>query len=265
MDQQPARQLTFYRIKACFLLLLALTLNVPVLFTNVQAASDSRFKLPANHQITYSIEKYGSYVGNLKNKLLYEKGVISYTSVATAKGFAALFLKANPTETSILDWPETSDLTQPEQQSYLYTQEKKHKKNQQILFDHSVNGKTLINGSYKFKPYNLQTEHLVWSRQIIPLLMSNDLQQNPAITSNSFYITDKGHIRKYTYTLENAEDIAFENQKVPVLKFKISKQDGRRMSYVWLSKNHYYLPLKIEQYKDNDLNVRMLMTHFNLI
>lgn len=266
MDQQPARQLTFYRTKVCSLLLFALTLNVlPAFFINVQATSDTKFKLPANHQSTYRIEKYGSHVGNLKNKLLYQNDVINYSSVATAKGFAALFLSANPTESSILNWPEAADLTSPKQQSYLYSQEKKHKKNQQILFDHSVNGKTLINGSYKFKAYNLETEHLVWGRQVIPLLMSNDLQQNPAITSNSFYITDKGTIRKYTYTLESVDDIKFENKLVPVLKFKITREGGRRMSYVWLSKKHYYLPLKIEQYKDNDLSVRMLLTHFNLI
>jgi len=267
MDQQPARQLAFYRIKACFLLLFALILNgFPVLFINVQAAaSDSKFKLPANHQSIYRIEKYGSHVGDLKNELLYQKDVISYSSIATAKGLAALFLKAKPTETSILNWPETSDLTLPTQQSYHYTQEKKHKKNQQILFDHSEITKTLINGTYKFKPYTLEASHLVWGRQVIPLLMSNDLQQNPTITSNSFYITDKGYIRKYTYTLESTEEIKFEKKQVPVLKFKITREGGRRMSYVWLSKNHYYLPLKIEQYKDNDLSVRMLITHFNLI
>jgi len=266
MDQQPARQLTFYSTKACLLLLLTLTINIlPALFINVQASSDARFKLPSNHQSTYRIEKYGSHVGDLKNTLLYQKDVISYSSVATAKGFAALFLKANPTETSILNWPEAIGLRLPEQHSYHYTQEKEHKKNQQILFDHSVNGKTLINGFYKFKPYNLETEHLVWSRQVIPLLMSNDLLQNPTITSNSFYITDKGTIRKYTYTLESVNDIEFENKQLQVLKFKITKEGGRRMSYVWLSKKHYYLPLKIEQYKDNDLSVRMLLTHFNLI
>lgn len=266
MDQQPARQLTYYRTRACFLLLFALTLNIlPVLFINAQATSDAKFKLPANHQSTYRIEKYGSHVGDLKNKLLYQKNVITYSSVATAKGFAALFLKANPTETSILNWPEAAELTLPKQQSYHYSQKKKHKKNQQILFDHSINGKTLINGSYKFKPYNLETEHLVWGRQVIPLVMSNDLQQNPTITSNSFYITDRGYIRKYTYTLESTDDIKFENKQVPVLKFKITREGGRRMSYVWLSKKHYYLPLKIEQYKDNDLSARMLMTHFNLI
>ena len=36
------------------------------------------------------------------------------------------------------------------------------------------------------------------------------------------------------------------------------------MSYTWISKAHYYLPLKIEQYKDNELNVSMLMTEFRL-
>lgn len=266
MDQQPAHQITIQRTKAGFLQLLALTLYVlPALFLNVQAAAYSEFKLPANHQSIYRIEKYGSHVADMKNELLYKNDIINYTSVAKAKGFAALFLSANPTETSIINWPEKPALAEPKQKNYHYSQEKKHKKNQQILFNHSPSNKTLLNGTYKFKPYSLETEHSVWSRQVIPLLMSNDLQNDPAITSNSYYIADKGNIRKYTYTLETTENIKFENKQLSVLKFKITKQGSRRMSYVWLSKKHFYLPLKIEQYKDNDLNVRMLITHFNLI
>jgi len=266
MDQQPTRQLIIHRAKASFLLLFTLTLYVlPGLIINVQATPLSEFKLPANHQSIYRIEKYASHVGDMNNELLYQKGIINYTSVATAKGFAALFLTADPTETSVLNWPETDHSTQPKQYSYHYSQEKKHKKNQQILFDYSQSTKTRINGTYKFKPYTLETQQLVWSRQVIPLLMSNDLQQDSAITSNSYFIADKGYIRKYTYTLETTENIEFKNRQIPVLKFKITKEGNRRMSYVWLSKEHFYLPLKIEQYKDNELNVRMLLTHFNLI
>ena len=266
MDQQPTRQVTFNQSKVYLLLLFALTLLVsPVLIIDTQASPLPEFKLPGNHQSIYRIEKYGSHVGDMKNELLYQKGIINYTSVATAKGFAALFLKAKPTETSILNWPENSALTKPVQHSYHYFQEKKHKKNQQILFDYSQGTKTLINGTYKFKPYSLETEKLVWSRQVIPLLMSNDLQHNPEISSNHYYIADKGYIRKYTYTLETAENIKIENEQVPVLKFKITREGGRRMSYVWLSEKHFYMPVKIEQYKDNDLSVRMLLTRFNLI
>jgi len=266
MDQQPTRQLIIHLTKARYLLLFTLTLyGLTGLIFNVQATPLSEFRLPANHQSIYRIEKYASHVGDMKNELLYQNGTINYTSIATATGFAAIFLKANPTETSILNWPEKSISTEPKQSSYQYFQEKKHKKNQQILFNYSKSTKTLINGTYKFKPYTLETQQLTWSRQVIPLLMSNDLQQDPSINSNSYFIADKGHIRKYTYTLETTENIEFGNKQIPVLKFKITKEGSRRMSYVWLSKEHFYLPLKIEQYKDNKLNVRMLLTNFNLI
>lgn len=267
MDQQPARQLIIPPVITRLLLPLFLILSVwatvlPDLHS--ETVISPSFLLPKNHLSLYSIEKYGSHVGEMRNELRYHKGVIHYSSIAEAEGLAALFIKSSPEEVSILNWPENSVSTLPQQQSYRYIQEKGHKKNQQITFNNTQAGKTHITGSYKFKPYTLETEEIVWSRQLIPLLMSSDLQQNPAITHNSFYIIDKGTIQKYTYTLESTENIEFENKAQPVLKFKINKDGSQRMSYAWLSKAHLYLPLKVEQYKNGDLNIRMLLTHLNL-
>ncbi|RDH81301.1 MAG: hypothetical protein DIZ80_14460 [endosymbiont of Galathealinum brachiosum] len=276
MDKQPTHQLNLDKSAIVYLLLLSALLS---LFTSKAIAENSPVKsdtyltetleetsfiLPPNHQSLYSMEKYGSHVGEMKNKLHYKDGTINYTSSAEAKGLASLFIKAEPKETSILNWPENKQSSLPQQLSFSYIQGKKHKKNQQIMFEHVETGETQITGSYKFKPYSLQSTQTVWGRQLLPLLMSSDLQLDPHTTSNSFYITDKGHLQKYTYTLVTSEDIKFKNKIQPVLKFKLSREGSRRMSYVWLSRDHYYLPLKIEQYKDGDLNVRMLMTHLNL-
>ncbi len=272
MDKQSAHQLNVQKsvMNYLFLLFALLPLSTPgalaegLLENQNNASKERAFLLPPDHQSQYSIEKYGSRVGMMKNELLYKEGVIHYSSIAKAKGLAALFIKDDPKETSLLNWPDDKSLSVPEQQSFSYIQGKKHKKNQQALFIHTDTDKTRIEGSYKFKPYTLQTDKIVWGRQLLPLLMSSDLQLNPEITSNSFYITDKGHLQKYTYTLEANESIEFKNKKQPVLKFKLNKENSRRMSYVWLSPAHFYLPLKIEQYKNDKLNVRMLMTHLKL-
>ena len=266
MDQQPARQLITSVIIGSLLLLtiMSAALAGTIPGTPQGKLTTRHFFIPPNHKTQYHIEKFGTYMGDMKNELQYKDGIIHYSSLATAKGFASLFVRSTPKEMSILHWPENAHSTIPQQQSFDYFQGENHKRNQQISFNHSTEGEIQINGSYKHKSYKLKTDKVVWARQLLSLLMSRDLQLHPDTTTNSFYITDKGRIEKYTYTLVATEDFKFKGETLPVLKFKITKNDSRRMSYAWLSKGHYYLPLKIEQYKDGDLNVRMLMTHLNL-
>jgi len=223
-----------------------------------------KFKLPPNHQSIYQIEKYNTDVGEMKNTLDYHDGIIHYSSIAEAKGIATFFFSAAPTELSLLSWPENMALTFPQQQSFNFVQEKDHKKNQHIEFKSLKTDETLIEGSYKYKSYSLTTNKKVWSRQLLLLLISSDFQLNPNRNSNSFFITDKGQINKYTYTVLTDTSVEYHNKPLPAVKVKIIKEDSNRMSYVWLSKTQYFLPLIIEQYKNNDLNVRMQLTQLKL-
>jgi len=291
MDQQPARQLINPAKLSLigFLILCCLSLIAQAEITqaevtraeitrakitqanisqveNNQAANlvATQFVLVPNHNSTYLIEKYGTNVGEMHNALNYEKAVINYTATATAKGVARFFVNAQPKETSMLNWPVNNPGTAPQLQSYVYFIEKKHKKNQQIRLSYNDKNVAQIEGHYKNKAYTVESAQPVWSRQFLPLLMSSDLQQNPNIRQNSFSVINKGLIQKYTYTLEAKETLQYQNKPLPVLKFKITKKGSHRMSYAWLSRAHYYLPLKIEQYKNGDLNGRMLMTHLKL-
>jgi len=271
MDQQQTYQLIIRPLINCLLLLFtlisgtsanALTSELPA--PSLDEPEEKPFLLPPDYQSLYKLEKYGTHVGDMEVKLNYNNGIINYSSIATAKGLASFLVRTKPKENSVLNWPEDAHLSLPQQQSYNYFQDKKHKKNQQILFSHTQANETLIKGSYKHKTYILETDKTVWARQLLPLLMSSDLQLNPDITSNSFYITDKGQIQKFTYTRLATEYIKFENKVLPVLKFKINREGNGRMSYAWLSSAHFYLPLKIEQYKNDELYLRMIMTQFKL-
>jgi len=254
MDQQPTRYLTFYRIiRYLLIMLMPLVANATV---------DERFRLIPDHQSEYRVEKFSSTVGRVKNTLRYKKNVINYKSTANAEGIASFFIKNNHEETSILYWPKNAKL--PLQQSYNYFGGEKYKKNQQILFKYTDPEKTLIDGSYKHKSYTLSTDKTVWARQLLPLLISNTLQTNPKTRTASFFITNKGGIHKYTYTFEAKETLNLKNKPLNVLKFKIYKKNSHRISYAWLSKDYYYLPIKIEQYKDGELNASMFMTQFEL-
>ncbi len=265
MDQQPARQLNrLILFSRLFSRILLLSLAVYSVNLHADTPPATQFKLPPNHQSTYLIEKFDTVVGEMHNELHYENNLINYTSTATAKGIAALFISVDPKETSVLHWSNDTPEIFPRQQSYNYFQEKAHKKNQQMTFSYNAPNNIQIKGSYKNKPYAIEFEQPVWARQFLPFLMSSDLLQNPDITQHSFFITNKGRIQKYTYTLVANETLEFQSKTLAVKKFKISKKGSRRMSYAWVSAAYYYLPLKIEQYKDGDLNGRLLLTNLKL-
>ena len=256
MDRQPTYHIKFYRIiRHCSLLIMF----TPLL---VNAVENERFRLIPDHQSEYRVEKFSSTVGRVKNTLRYQKNAINYTSTAKAEGIASFFIKDDHEEISVLYWPQNAK--QPLQQSYNYFGGKKYKKNQQILFKYTEPEKTNIEGTYKNKPYSFSTDKTVWARQLLPLLISNTLQTKPETKTVSFFITNKGGLHKYTYTFEAKETLNFKNKPLSVLKFKIYKKNSHRLSYAWLSKDYYYLPLKIEQYKDGELNASMFMTQFKL-
>lgn len=232
--------------------------------------STVKFILPPDHQSTYSIEKYDSHVGDMHNVLKQTGNQVKYTSETNATGFASLFVKNDVNETSLLNWFEETSGKTLRQQSYQLFRGKKHKKNQNISFNWPVDVGTddrkeiRINGNYKKRSYELLANQPVWGRHFLTLLMSNEFLSNKGKQTNTFHITDKGSSQKYTYTLEKAEKLFFSGKNYPVLKYRIIREGSSRMSYTWLSKEHYYLPLKIEQYKDHKLNVSMLMTEFRL-
>lgn len=250
MDQQHTR--TLISLSTAYYCLL-------LLFITPKAFAATEFILPPNYHSIYAVYKYGTDVGKMHNELNYKDGSIRYSSRAVASGIASLFVKDDLLETSILKWPENKSLAIPQQQSYDLFRGEKHKKNQLITFNWKESGAVNINGSYKRKSYNISTEQPVWSRHFIPLLMSSDLQLDESKSTNNYLITDKGKLQNYTYTLENTEDIKFSGKLYPCLKFKVNRQGSKRMSYVWLSREHYFIPLKIEQYKNGDLNASMLL------
>ena len=221
--------------------------------------------LPANHHTTYTVNKYDTDVGEISNQLQHQDGTTTYTSKAIATGFAAFFVKEEINETSTLVWSQNTSQSSPHQSAYDLTHRKKHKKDQHITFKLTDKGSMDIDGSYKQQAYQLKSETTVWSRHLLPILMSNDLLQDNNRSSNTFQITDKGDIDSYTYTREKTEKLSIADKTYNSVKFTISAQGSNRTTHVWLAKSLDYLPVKIEQYKGSELNASMLLKNHSVI
>jgi len=227
--------------------------------------ASNHFPLPENHQSTYSVSKYGAEVGLIENHFLYQGQHISYTSKAKTTGMAAFFLKEVITETSQLYWPGDNTLETPQQTSYTLHHKKKKKKDQHISFTWSAAKLVEISSSYKNKSATLTSDKDTWATQLLPIVMSSYLLRNDKTTGDTIQVVDKNRLRNYDFTLVGNESIKFNDNMHACLKFKISKRNSNRFTYAWLSTDHHYLPLLMEQYKDDELGASMTLKEFKLL
>lgn len=253
MDKQPASRISQHlNTLSRFLLIL--------ISPSLLAAND--IMLPANHQSVYEIEKFGSLIGEMHNQLSRTEQQITYHSTTRAQGFAALFVSDDLQETSQLDRPFEAPADKLRQQSFRAEREHKDEKNQHIEFNWLAPEQAEINTLYRHQQHQIKADQVVWGRHMLPLLMSADLLKDPKTKQNQYLIADKGKLHHYHYTLLKKETIELAGDKHSTLKFKTWREGSSRISYVWLSSEHYYLPLKIEQYKKDKLHLKLVLSNF---
>lgn len=253
MDQQPAHSVMFISpIKRALLLLLCLCVAG---FTHAGTTPE----LPPLHQSVYSVKKYGTSLGEMTNEFRHEQDQLHYTSSAEATGLAALFISGIITEHSILKKTENGTL---QQLSYTLDNPQKKRKNESISFNWQTPGKTKINATYRNKDEIIRSESGIYSRQLLPLLMSRDLLLNNQRKNNQFQIVEKAKLEHYSYQLLSEETLRYKGENLSALKFRIDKQNSDSYSHVWLAEVTDYLPLKIDQYKGDNLQASLLLTDY---
>lgn len=256
MDQQPAHSVIFISTVKRALLLFCLCAS------GLIHAADTTPELPPLHQSVYKVKKYGTTLGEMTNEFRREQDKLHYTSRVEASGIAALFISEPITEHSILQQAENGAL---QQLRYTLNNPQKKRKNENIQFDWSAPGVTQINATYRKKNKTINSESDIYSRQLLPLLMSRDLLQDNQRKRNQFQIIEKAKLEHYSYQWLSEENIHYNGDTLNALKFRIDKQNSNSYSYVWLAKTTDYLPLKIDQHKGDDLQARLLLTHYSRI
>lgn len=254
MDQQPAHTVTLISSVKRALLLCCLCAN-----GLSHADTTPAPELPPPHQSVYSVKKFGTTLGEMTNEYRREQDKLHYTSSLKASGLAALFISEPITERSLLQQTENGTL---QQLGYTLINPQKKRRNQAISFSWPASGGTQISATYKNKVKTIRSESDIFSRQLLPLLMSRDLLQNKQRKNNQFQIIEKNRLELYSYQFLSEDTVDYNGKNLSTLKFRIDKQNNDSYSHVWLAKSTDYLPLKIDQYKDDDLQASMLLTHY---
>ncbi|MCW9013333.1 MAG: DUF3108 domain-containing protein [Gammaproteobacteria bacterium] len=213
------------------------------------------FELPPNHQAVYSLDKMDTTIGQVTMTLNKKGQKIIYTSSTEPKGFIALVLSDSVEESSILEWPES--LNAPRLLSYQLFKNKKYKKNQRIKLDWHDNQSVSISATYKNQSHALQHTGNLWGRQTMQLPLISELLTGNNSDLFNYTVVDKGTLSEYQYQRLGNATIKIEKKSYATVKFKISRNGSNRYTYIWFAPEYNYLPVYIEQRKNNEVNVSM--------
>lgn len=220
-------------------------------------------QFPDDFNARYSIEKYGTTVARMNLALSSKDNKYTYSSHSEAVGMLAFFSDDSIDEQSQLQWNDKFEHACL--QSYSFSRKEKKQKDQQFSLNWSDLNSITITGTYAGKSFSLSTTDLIWDRLSVQLALTADLKSANAIQKKySYNIIDKDHIAQYHFEYINEEIVHLGDRKYNTIKIRRPHLSNDRTTYLWLAKELDFLPVKIEQYRDDDLHMSMTLEKYTL-
>ncbi len=212
--------------------------------------------LPADYSASYIVEKYDTQIARLQYRLQHSDGLVLFNTRAEVTGFAALFRDDSAEENSRLQTADTPRLL-----SYQY-QQRGSKKNRNTRFAIDWQGEHgKAEGQYADKAFTLDVSKPVWD----PLSVQLALMRDMALGSNTalrYPVIHKGKLKHYVF--ERLADDSIEIDETFYDAVVLQRRHNNRLTRFWLAKDYQYIPLQIENYRNGDLDTRILLDSFTL-
>ena len=202
----------------------------------------------------YILEKQGTRIAIAKHQLRTTGDVLQFSQFTELSGFLSLFRDDTIHEDSGLRLGADSwRLTH-----YLLRQTGDAKR-RDTHFDvewNEDNSAATTEGTYIDDSFALQTEGEIWD----PLSMMLALRRDAAADATEFryQVVHKGDIKEYLFEREGEDQIEIDLQVYDCVIY--TRVHGRRTTKMWLSEQTDLVPVRIEQYKDGELNTSMTLS-----
>ena len=217
--------------------------------------------LPPDFSARYGVYKYSNRVAEMQLTLKHQDESILYRSHSKPKGLAALLTDQEIDETSKL---RAGNATQALRLiEYRYTHRKKARKNQAYTVSYPSPQTASVKGDYGSHHYEITAEAPVWDRLSVQLALIKDVRDTLSVgDSFNYNIVDDGKIEHYVFEYRGKAVVKIDERNYQSLLFR--RVHGKRTTSLWLASELHYLPAKIEQQKDGDLDLRMLLEKTSL-
>ncbi len=206
--------------------------------------------LPDNFTAVYELEKSGVTIGETKRTLRRETDHYVFESVTRPKGIAKLFTSGKVVERST--WRFYQQAPRPLTYTFSNSGSKKNR-NVTLAFNWAEN--TVIN-TINGEPWNMPLENGTQDKLLYQLRLMVDLPtRKPALR---YPVADGGKLKYYDIEIVGKERIRTKLGSFDTIRLHRIK--GSRKTTLWCAEQLAYLPVRIEQQKNDDSPVVAVLT-----
>lgn len=213
-------------------------------------------ELPLNWRADYNVEKYGMTLATISLSLRKQDRDIVYESQTRSTGLLSVLKDEEIIETSRLRaTPDNAWQLQSVQQR------RKNDPNRYLQYDvqwldEYVNLHGEVDGDY----LAFTLERPVWDRSSAQLALMCELYANPDLDIAVMSVVDDCKPIFHVYQRLKKETVTIGDVRYETVMFE--RSHNRRSTKLWLAPKLHYLPVKMEQYKDGDFQMRMTLNKY---
>lgn len=238
---------------------------------------------PPSYIATYDVEKSNILIGQSTVILKNSNEQLHYSQIISLVGIAAWFSDDSVTEESWLkkigdqyvlskyqyvhnngDDEEINGLgngnsfdndngfsdDETNEDVFFEAEWKKTKNNYSGIFSGTVHG----------VPFSLQSPELTWDTLSFLLSLINDVSKGKK--HYSYKILREGKFTQYDFTHNELDSVTINGGSYDAVK--LVRDQGNRITKIWLAPNLNYIPILIEKFKDNEIDTRITMTKLDI-
>ena len=212
---------------------------------------------PPDYTATYYVDKLGTTVGRSTIALVQDDKEIHYSQHVELVGFVSLFKKDRVAENSWITKQNDGTLRFKKYQ-YVHSNSKKNRDSLIEATWTSAEDETPIGeltGHSRGNAVSLKTSEPIWDTLSFQLALINDVSDKN--DSYDYNVISRGQIKQYQFSIIGEESIEIEDKAYKTIK--LERHSGNKATKIWLAPSLNYVPVLIEQYKDDDLDSTMTL------
>ncbi|WP_455207967.1 DUF3108 domain-containing protein [Kaarinaea lacus] len=201
-------------------------------------AEQSPTPFTAHYQVTKGVMSVGRTTRTLQDK---GNGNFVFESITKPGGIAKLFTSGKVVERSYWRWHENNLVPY----EYIYQNSSDQKRDVKLIFNwQDFEVTNIINGD----PWTMELEDNALDKLLYQLAIMYDLSAGK--DSLIYKVADGGTMKTYEVVISGNERLAIDLGVFDTIKVIITKNN--RQTTLWCAKKLQYLPIRIEQRKEDD-------------
>jgi len=210
--------------------------------------------------LTYSVGNNMISAGSATVTLVQKENKWTYSLKTSPSGVVKLIGKGKIDEISHFELVDNDGMQTLRTDTYSYRQDNEAKRSVDAQFNWTDNELTF---QYRGEETTETFAEPVVDRLAVTLLIIDQLKSED-FKEIEYQVFDKGRVKSVLFANEGAESIQTSMGEIDTIRVRSNTSGGStRHTYTWFAPSLDYIPVKIENYKRDDLVARLTLTKSN--